>query len=416
MLCGSSVVFLVGWFSLQTVTVYYARDVLGNADYYIVLTVVQTAGVFAAALLVPRLVARIGKKRVYQALGAIAALSGIAVALRARVGPCDRDRGVRLLRHRPRRRQHGRRSRCRPTRSSTASGRPDRARRARRTRSSRSRGKSARRSARRPRPTPSASAGTSSGAASQPDSAVTAIKTAAGLVPAAFILAAIAIMSAYPLTEAAFREIVREVAAASRRPRGGALREHAGRAGDRRGRLPRGGAGVVAAVGRPALGGHARRRRALAGDRRLGRAPARRRGRSRAATAARRRRGHRHRAGIRARGPRRSRPAARRGLERPVGAHERGRLRPRRALLLRLDGLRPARGSGLAVPPRPRRQRARRASRASPSPTASSGARTGRWPTTTTRRPTRSPSTPTTARRASPTVACSRRSSTGPTG
>ena len=79
-LCGSSVVFLVGWFSLQTVTVYYARNVLGNADYYIVLTVVQTVGVFAAALLVPGLVTRIGKRRVYQALGAIAMLSGIAVA------------------------------------------------------------------------------------------------------------------------------------------------------------------------------------------------------------------------------------------------------------------------------------------------------------------------------------------------
>jgi glucuronide carrier protein len=50
------------------------------------------------------------------------------------------------------------------------------------------------------------------GAAGQPDSAVAAIKTAAGLVPAAFILAAIVAMSAYPLTEARFREIVREVA------------------------------------------------------------------------------------------------------------------------------------------------------------------------------------------------------------
>ena len=159
-LCGSSLVFLVGWFSLQTVTVYYARNVLGNADYYIVFTVVQTAGVFAAALLVPRLVARIGKQRVYQTLGAIAALSGIAVAFAPVVGPRDRDRGVRLLRHRPGRRQHGRRLRCRPTRSSTASGRPDRARRARRTRSSRSHVRSARRSVRRPRPTRSASAGT----------------------------------------------------------------------------------------------------------------------------------------------------------------------------------------------------------------------------------------------------------------
>ncbi|MDQ3933129.1 MAG: hypothetical protein M3340_00690 [Actinomycetota bacterium] len=36
-----------GWFSLQTVSVYYARDVLGSANYYVVLTIVQTAGIFA---------------------------------------------------------------------------------------------------------------------------------------------------------------------------------------------------------------------------------------------------------------------------------------------------------------------------------------------------------------------------------
>jgi glucuronide carrier protein len=51
-----------------------------------------------------------------------------------------------------------------------------------------------------------------SGATSQPDSAVAAIKTAAGIVPAAVILGAIAVMSAYPLTEAKFQEIVRELA------------------------------------------------------------------------------------------------------------------------------------------------------------------------------------------------------------
>ena len=51
------------------------------------------------------------------------------------------------------------------------------------------------------------------GAAGQSDSALTAIKTAAGLVPAAFIIGAVAVMSAYPLTEERFREIVRELAA-----------------------------------------------------------------------------------------------------------------------------------------------------------------------------------------------------------
>jgi glucuronide carrier protein len=50
------------------------------------------------------------------------------------------------------------------------------------------------------------------GAQSQPDSAVDAIKLTAGLVPAAFILVAVAIMAAYPLTEQRFRQIVAEVA------------------------------------------------------------------------------------------------------------------------------------------------------------------------------------------------------------
>lgn len=52
-LCASSLLFLTGMFSLQTVGVYYARDVLGDADLYIMLTVVQTAGMIAAAGLVP---------------------------------------------------------------------------------------------------------------------------------------------------------------------------------------------------------------------------------------------------------------------------------------------------------------------------------------------------------------------------
>ena len=49
-------------------------------------------------------------------------------------------------------------------------------------------------------------------AASQPDSAVTAIRIAAGVVPAVVIGIALAIMFAYPLTESRFRELVREVA------------------------------------------------------------------------------------------------------------------------------------------------------------------------------------------------------------
>jgi glucuronide carrier protein len=81
-LCLSSLAFLVGMFSLQTVAIYYARDVLGDSSYYIVLTVVQTAGTFAGALLLPRVVGVIGKKYTYISAGAIAIVGGIGVALR----------------------------------------------------------------------------------------------------------------------------------------------------------------------------------------------------------------------------------------------------------------------------------------------------------------------------------------------
>ena len=77
----SGLVFLTGWYSLQTVAIYYARDVLGNANLYIVMTTVQTAGVFGAAAIVPRLVGTIGKKRAYIAFGVVAIVGGLGVTL-----------------------------------------------------------------------------------------------------------------------------------------------------------------------------------------------------------------------------------------------------------------------------------------------------------------------------------------------
>jgi glucuronide carrier protein len=68
-------------FSLQTVGVYYARDVLGDADLYIVLTIVQTVGMIVAAVVVPRAVAAVGKKRAYVVAGVVAAAGGAGVAL-----------------------------------------------------------------------------------------------------------------------------------------------------------------------------------------------------------------------------------------------------------------------------------------------------------------------------------------------
>jgi glucuronide carrier protein len=81
LLCASSLLFLTGMFSLQTVGVYYARDVLGDADLYIVMTIVQTVGMVVAAFVVPKAAAVIGKKRTYIVAGVIGAAAGIGVAL-----------------------------------------------------------------------------------------------------------------------------------------------------------------------------------------------------------------------------------------------------------------------------------------------------------------------------------------------
>jgi glucuronide carrier protein len=210
-LCGTSVIFLVGWFSLQTVTIYYARDVLGNAGLYVVLVVVQTAGIFAAALLVPGLVARIGKKRVYQALGAIAVLSAIAVAFAPASTPAIAIVAFAFL-------GIG----LGGVNTVSFALQADTVEYGEWKTGSRTEGAtysifSFTRKVGQALGAAAASytiglGGYVAGAASQPDSAETAIRVASGLVPAVFILAAIAAVSAYPLTEARFREIVREVA------------------------------------------------------------------------------------------------------------------------------------------------------------------------------------------------------------
>jgi len=79
-LCAATVVFLTGMFALQTVGVYYARDVLGNADLYIVLTLVQTVGMLVAAVLVPKATAAIGKKRTYLVAAAAGTIAGVGIA------------------------------------------------------------------------------------------------------------------------------------------------------------------------------------------------------------------------------------------------------------------------------------------------------------------------------------------------
>jgi glucuronide carrier protein len=81
MLCLSALAFLTAMFSLQTVQAFYARDVLGNATYFIVLTVVSTGSMFIVAPLMPRVVRSVGKKNGYIGAGLLAIVAGLGISL-----------------------------------------------------------------------------------------------------------------------------------------------------------------------------------------------------------------------------------------------------------------------------------------------------------------------------------------------
>jgi glucuronide carrier protein len=211
LLSASSVLFLAGMFALITVAVYYARDVLGNADLYIVMTVVQTAALVGAAAIVPAVVARFGKKRTYVLAGVVAVTAAIGFALAPGSMPvigiaCYGALGLGLgaintlifalqadtvdygewkSGVRAEGVSYSVLSFMRKAGQAVGGG---------------------------------AAAytigvgGYVSGVAAQSDAAVTSIRVAAGIVPAVAIAGAVAVMLAYPLTEESFRKIVGELA------------------------------------------------------------------------------------------------------------------------------------------------------------------------------------------------------------
>jgi glucuronide carrier protein len=81
MLCVSSLMFLTGMIALSTVGAFYARDVLGDPTMFIWMTLIQTAGTFVAAAFIPQIVRTIGKKNGYIGLGMVAIAAGVGIAL-----------------------------------------------------------------------------------------------------------------------------------------------------------------------------------------------------------------------------------------------------------------------------------------------------------------------------------------------
>ncbi|WP_040158172.1 glycoside-pentoside-hexuronide (GPH):cation symporter [Mobilicoccus massiliensis] len=64
-LCGSNLVFLMGVFAIQGVQAFYASYILGGAGLMVPMLGATTVASFCAVPLVPRIVARIGKKRTF---------------------------------------------------------------------------------------------------------------------------------------------------------------------------------------------------------------------------------------------------------------------------------------------------------------------------------------------------------------
>jgi glucuronide carrier protein len=210
MLCLSSLLFLTGMFALQTVAIYYARDVLGNANYYIVISLVQTAGTFLAAGFIPLVVRSIGKKRGYLSFGVVAIAAGIVLASAPASTPIVAFGsffflgigmgGVNTLMWALEADtvEYGEWKTGIRTEGTTYALFSF----------TRKMGQAV----------GGAAAAYTIGfggyiaqADSQPDSALTAIRIAAGVVPAVVIGIALAIMLAYPLTESRFRDLVRDV-------------------------------------------------------------------------------------------------------------------------------------------------------------------------------------------------------------
>jgi len=210
-LCASSLLFLTGMFSIQTVGVYYARDVLGNADLYIVMTLVQTVGMIAAAAVVPKAVDTIGKKRAYIVAGIGAAVAGAAVAVAPGSAPAIGIAFFGLL-------GLG----LGAINTLIFALQPDTVEYGEWKSGVRAEGGSysllsfTRKAGQGVGGAAAAFTiglgGYVSGAESQSDAALTSIRVAAGALPAVVILAAAAVMLAYPLTEKALRGMVGELA------------------------------------------------------------------------------------------------------------------------------------------------------------------------------------------------------------
>jgi glucuronide carrier protein len=212
LLCLSGLMYLTALTGLSTVGAFYARDVLGDANLFIVLTLVQTAGVFLAAPFVPRLTRTVGKKYSFIGFGVVgivgfvgltlapASMPAVAIVMYGVVGVGLGGVNTLMWAMEADTVEYGEWKmgvRTEGTTYATFSF-------------TRKMGQAFGGAA--AAYTIGFGGYVSGKGVVQSDSAISAIKLAAGVVPAAFVLISVAVMAIYPLTEARFRELVQETA------------------------------------------------------------------------------------------------------------------------------------------------------------------------------------------------------------
>jgi glucuronide carrier protein len=212
LLCLSALAFLTALFSQQTVNAFYARDVLGDANYFIILTVVSTGAMIVMAPLIPKIVRTFGKKRAYILAGALGVVGGVGISLSppstpaipifffAVVGIAIAVVNTLMFALEADTVEYGEWKTGVRTEGTTYALFSF----------TRKLGQAVGGAA---AAYTIGLGGYIAASRTQTEGALDAIRWAAGVVPALFILIAIAIMAAYPLTEEKFQEIVRDVAA-----------------------------------------------------------------------------------------------------------------------------------------------------------------------------------------------------------
>jgi glucuronide carrier protein len=212
LLCLSSLMFLTALISLSTVGAFYARDVLGNANLFIVLTLAQTVGTFLIAPFVPKLTRTIGKKNAFIACGVVgivafvgltfapASVPAVAIILFGLAGVGLGGVNTLMWALEADTVEYGEWKTGVRTEGTTYAMFSF----------TRKMGQAVGGAA--AAYTLGFGGYVSGKGVVQTESAIQSIKLAAGVVPAAFVVLSLAIMAIYPLTEARFREIVRETA------------------------------------------------------------------------------------------------------------------------------------------------------------------------------------------------------------